>query len=189
MSEPLPSLDEVTAAIAAARGDAVAVITMTPLGFWGEPADTDYRLVGLMGSAAAIGLGVALGRPDRRVWVVDGDGSLLMRLGVLGAIADAAPPNLVHIVIDNGVYAVSGGQPVPGPIDWATLARGAGIASATACDTASDLRAALVDHDADGPRMVVARCARAHPPYPKETFARIAAAAEAERLRAVLAAT
>lgn len=184
-------LDEATGVLVAERGDAVAVITMSPLGFWGEAGAADFRLLGLMGSAASIGLGIALGAPDRDVWVVDGDGSLLMQLGVLSAIADAAPANLLHVVLDNGVYAVSGAQPTPGPVDFAALALGAGYPSAAACDSTEALREAVqreaVQREPGGPRMVVARCRRERPEYPSGAFAGILSSEETARLRAALA--
>ena len=70
----------------------------------------------------------ALARPDRRVIVWDGDGGLLMNLGSLVTIAGQAPKNLYHIVLDNGMYATTGGQPVPnaGGFSFAGLAREAG---------------------------------------------------------------
>ena len=61
-----------------------------------------------MGSASTIALGIALAQPERRVIIVDGDGSLLMQLGSLVTIAGAAPPNLFHFVFENGVYETSG---------------------------------------------------------------------------------
>ena len=67
--------------------------------------------------------------PDRRVIVLDGDGSLLMNLGSLVTIAAAAPKNLVHFVCDNGSYEANGGHPIPNPkVDFAGLARSAGYA-------------------------------------------------------------
>src|SRR5436305_13524905 len=68
---------------------------------------------GSMGMASSIGLGLALARPDLRVFVVDGDGSLLMNLGSLATIGLLQPSNLVVIVMDNGEYATTGGQPTP----------------------------------------------------------------------------
>ena len=75
-------------------------------------------------------LGVALARPDRRVIVWDGDGCLLMNLGTLVTIAGQAPANLYHIVLDNGMYAMTGGQPVPnqGRLSYEGLAEAAGYA-------------------------------------------------------------
>ena len=65
---------------------------------------------GSMGLASSIGLGLALAQPDRRVYVVDGDGSLLMNLGSLATIGWKQPANLVLIVLDNERYATTGGQ-------------------------------------------------------------------------------
>jgi len=81
-----------------------------------------------MGKGSSIGLGLALACPDRRVIVWDGDGGLLMNLGSLITIADQAPKNLFHIVLDNGMYATTGGQPVPnaGGFSFAGIARESG---------------------------------------------------------------
>ena len=126
MTEPTMHVAEATTVLREEAGDAIAVLTMSPMAFWGESRPLDFRLLGTMGAAASIGLGIALGTPDRTVWVIDGDGSLLMQLGVVAAVADAAPENYVHVVIDNGIYAISGAQPTPAPRDWAALLEGAG---------------------------------------------------------------
>ena len=98
-----------------------------------------------MGKASSLGLGLALGRPERRVWVLDGDGSLVMNLGSLVTIAQQAPANLLHVLLENGVYEVTGGQPVPGAglADFATMARAAGYRSAYRFDTLAALEASL----------------------------------------------
>ena len=74
---------------------------------------------------------------------MDGDGSLLMQLGSLVTIAGAAPENLYHFVFENGVYATSGGQPLPaeGRLDFEMLARGAGFAHAARFDDADEFKA------------------------------------------------
>ena len=84
---------------------------------------------GTPGIVQTIGLGVALAAPDRKVFVLDGDGSLLMNLGSLATIARQRPPNLVHIVWDNHQWAETGGQPThtAAGTDLAAIARGAGI--------------------------------------------------------------
>jgi phosphonopyruvate decarboxylase len=76
---------------------------------------------------------------------MDGDGSLLMQLGSLVTIAGAAPENLYHFVFENGVYATSGGQPLPaeGRLDFEMMARGAGFAHSARFDSASAFKAAL----------------------------------------------
>lgn len=158
------------------------VLTMSPIAFWGAPRATDFRLVGTMGAAASIGLGLALGQPERPVWVLDGDGSLLMQLGVIAAVADAAPRNLVHVVFDNGIYAVSGAQPTPAPRDWGALLREVGYADAVTCETPDEVRAAI-GREADCPRAVVVRCERVRPDYPAGAFA-VVPRDEVARLRA-----
>jgi len=69
-----------------------------------------FYMIGSMGLAASIGLGLALARPDRRVLVLDGDGNVLMNPGALASIGAAAPPNLHHVCFDNGAHASTGGQ-------------------------------------------------------------------------------
>ena len=123
-------------AIAAARGDAVCVPTMTTSPAWRTiaPDDLSVGCVGFMGGASSLGLGLALARPDRRVLVFDGDGSLLMQLGSLATVAGAAPRNLVHFLFKNGVYHTSGAQEVPGGggVDFVQMAKGAGSCQAEA---------------------------------------------------------
>ena len=175
---------EAVRCIAGVRSQQVVVLTMSGLGFWPAPAERDFRLVGLMGAAASLGLGIALGAPDQPVWVLDGDGSALMRMGVLAAVGDAAPANLTHIVLDNGVYSVSGGQPVPVRPRWDELASGAGYRSAQRCATAVELRDALLDRQ-PGPRLLAVVCERAGIPFAPEALV-VTVSDEARRLRAEL---
>src|SRR3954447_6179660 len=142
-----------TEAIAAVRGDAITITTEQCIKAWREAVPgaiddpTHIDVVGAMGSASSIGLGIALAQPARKVIVMDGDGSLLMQLGSLVTIAGAAPENLYHVVLENGVYATSGGQPLPaeGRLDFEMLARGAGFAHAARFDDAAAFKAALPD--------------------------------------------
>jgi phosphonopyruvate decarboxylase len=101
----------------------------------------DFPLSGCMGKASSVGLGLALALPKRKVMVLDGDGSLLMNLGTLVTLANKAPENLYHFLFDNGVYAVTGGQPVPGSerTDWEGMARAAGYAATFSFDNLEDL--------------------------------------------------
>ena len=93
-----------------------------------RPSPLNYYAHGAMGLASSHALGLALGRPDKRVLVLDGDGSLLMNLGSLVTIAAVAPKNLVHFVCHNGTYEANGGHPIPnrGRVDLAGFARAAG---------------------------------------------------------------
>lgn len=108
---------EAISVLAAHRGDAVSVATMQAVAPWhdaGQASRLHIDASACMGSASSLGLGLALGRPDRRVIVLDGDGSLLMQLGSLVTIASRKPRNFFHFVFANGFYESSGNQPVPG---------------------------------------------------------------------------
>ena len=82
--------------------------------------------------------------------VLDGDGSLLMNLGALVTLANKAPRNLVHFLFDNGVYAVTGGQPVPGAghVDWKKTASAAGYAASYSFDNLEDLTTGIASSPA-----------------------------------------
>jgi thiamine pyrophosphate-dependent acetolactate synthase large subunit-like protein len=73
----------------------------------------NFYMLGSMGLAFPIALGVALAQPARRVFALEGDGSLLMQLGCLSTIAALKPKNLVMVVMDNGLYQITGGQATP----------------------------------------------------------------------------
>ncbi len=118
---------------------------------------------GSMGLATSAGLGLALARPDLRVFVLDGDGSLLMNLGSLATIGLMQPANLVVVVMDNEEYATTGGQPTP-TADGADLegaARAMGIAAAATVRTTPDLRRAAAA--STGPLFVVAKVKESPP--------------------------
>lgn len=88
-------------------------------------------LQGAMGHAGSVALGVALAQPDRQVVAVDGDGSAIMHLGVMSAVGAYRPPNLLHVVLDNGCYESTGGQPTTAPnTAFAEVARGCGYETA-----------------------------------------------------------
>jgi phosphonopyruvate decarboxylase len=135
--------EDAVAAIAAACGDAICVPTMTTKRLWRALADDRLSVdcMGFMGGGSCLGLGLALARPERRVVVLDGDGSLLMQLGSLATIAGAAPRNLTHLVFKNGVYQSSGSQPTPGglAVDYAQMARAAGYREAYAIPDMGEL--------------------------------------------------
>jgi sulfopyruvate decarboxylase subunit beta len=151
--------EDVLRVIAAARGDAICVPTMTTAPAWRTiaPGDLSVTCVGFMGGASALGLGLALAQPDRRVLVLDGDGSLLMQLGSLATIAGAAPRNLVHFLFKNGVYHTSGSQGIPGglTVDFVLMARAAGYRLGCAIADLEELRRRLPDLlAAEGPVFV-----------------------------------
>lgn len=126
---------EALAAVHGARGDRdVVVTTMTPARDWmtfTQHALDVVMVPSAMGHATSIGLGLALAQPERRVIVCNGDGSMLMNLGSLVSIADAKAGNLVIVLFENGVYEVTGEEPIPaaGNVDFGAIARAAGFRS------------------------------------------------------------
>jgi phosphonopyruvate decarboxylase len=98
-----------------------------------------------MSKESSVGLGIALARPERKIIVLSGDGELLMNLGTLVTIAKQSPTNLYHFVMQNGVYAFTGGQPTPGghAVDFTGLAKSAGYSSVHSFDTTDTLSAGI----------------------------------------------
>ena len=116
--------------VVTSMGSAREWIAMGPL----DPLDFIF-VPSSMGQAPSLALGIALAQPHRRVFACNGDGSMLMNLGALATISAEAPKNLVLIVLDNGVYEVTGAQPTPGSalgrpdhrgVDFAEIARACG---------------------------------------------------------------
>lgn len=98
-----------------------------------------------MGGHAGFGLGLALAQPDKRVVLFDSEGDILMSLGQLPTIAEQAPANFYHFILDNEVYATTGGQPVPNAkrMDYALMARAAGYPTAVNISEIDDFRSRL----------------------------------------------
>lgn len=122
--------DEMLKAFARRRKDeiVVAVYTAAQEITHIAPNDLNYTFVGAMGQGSSHALGLALGRPDKKVVVFDGDGSLLMNLGSLVTIAHQAPKNYIHCLCENGCYETNGSVPIPraGQLRFAELAKAAG---------------------------------------------------------------
>jgi thiamine pyrophosphate-dependent acetolactate synthase large subunit-like protein len=115
---------------------------------------------GSMGLASSIGLGLAMARPDLRVFVLDGDGSLLMNLGSLATIGWVRPSNLVVVVWDNGGYGTTGGQDTATAhhADLEAAAKALGAAATATVRTADALVAEIARARVDpGPRVIVAK--------------------------------
>jgi sulfopyruvate decarboxylase subunit beta len=109
-----------------------------------KPEAANFISVGAMGQASSLALGLALGLPQRRVIVLDGDGSLCMNLGTLVTIAAAAPRNLIHCVSNNGTYEANGGHPLASrTVDFAGLARAAGYKHTCTISELADFEARI----------------------------------------------
>ncbi len=105
-----------------------------------QPHKYDFLTVGSMGHSSSIALGVALNKPEQRIWCVDGDGAVLMHMGSMAVLGANKPKNLVHVVINNGSHETVGGMPtVAGDIDFVAIAKACGYPNATCVDTFESL--------------------------------------------------
>ena len=106
----------------------------------GQNHKYDFLTVGSMGHSSSIALGVAINKPNTRIWCVDGDGAVLMHMGSMAVLGATAPKNMIHIVINNGAHETVGGMPtVANKIDLVAIARACGYPYAASVDTYEQL--------------------------------------------------
>ncbi|MBQ9315001.1 MAG: phosphonopyruvate decarboxylase [Clostridia bacterium] len=106
----------------------------------GQSHKYDFLTVGSMGHSSSIALGIALQKPNTRVWVIDGDGSVLMHMGAMAVIGANSPKNMIHIVINNGAHETVGGMPtVSEKINLPKIAEGCGYPEIHSVDSFSEL--------------------------------------------------
>jgi len=141
---PVCERRDMLTAIQGAVGSSDVVIATT--GYTGRELyacgdrDNQIYMVGSMGCASSVGLGLAIARPDRRVIVIDGDGAALMHLGALCTIGAQRPENLLHIVLDNGVHESTGGQvTVSDAVDFCGLAASSGYSTTVSTADPSEM--------------------------------------------------
>ena len=140
------------------RGQRIVISTMASIAIWPRLSDSplDFAYMpSAMGHGPDLGLGLALAQPERGVIVINGDGSMLMNLGSLVTLANH-PANVYVVIIDNGIYEVTGGQPTAGTghVDFAAMAKAAGIERVYAFDSAESWRV-RVEEVLRGPGPVV----------------------------------
>ena len=125
----------------------------------------NFYMLGSMGLAVPIALGVALAQPSRRVVALEGDGSMLMQLGALATVAGLAPKNLIVVIQDNGAYQITGGQPTAASVaDLVAVARASGLAqSAWAADEGDFEEMVVRALREDGPWVIGTRIDSAKP--------------------------
>ncbi|MGE3271901.1 MAG: thiamine pyrophosphate-dependent enzyme [Chloroflexota bacterium] len=147
-------------------GDALVVSSLgTPSYLLHAAGDRtgNFYLWAAMGMASSTGLGLAMAQPDRRIVVLDGDGAAMMNLGSMVTVATRQPQNLLWMILENGAFLETGGQPIAshGPADLVGLAQAAGIQQAARASEpaalADLLKAGLTQ---TGPSLVVARVER-----------------------------
>ncbi len=119
----------------------------------------NFYMLGSMGLLSSFGLGLALQSPDRRVYVLEGDGSALMSLGSLPLIASERPKNLIHIILDNESYESTGAQPsISSKVDLAEIGKSSGYARVVRVEDIESLEGALKDNDTvPGPHLILVK--------------------------------
>lgn len=151
---------EACAVIAKFRENAIVVNTMSAMFAISaiSPSPLNLASVPLMGGASGLALGLAIAQPDKQVFVLDGDASLLMELGTLAEIADEAPANMIHFVFNNAVQfggVANLDRPGRRGFDFCAIALGAGYASARKVSSMPELIGAMPELMAqDGPHFV-----------------------------------
>ena len=171
MSDKAMTLPDAVDVIHRNRRDAVVITTMGSARDWQQfephPKDLVY-MPSSMGQGPPLGLGIALAQPDQRVIVVNGDGCLLMNLGCLVSITAQAPKNFTLIIIDNGVYEVTGNQATIGSaakrasqqsVDYGDLARAAGFEEVYEFDDVESWRYEQEIMHEEGPICIVLKTA------------------------------
>lgn len=126
----------------------------------GQPHGSDFLTVGSMGHSSSIALGIALKKPEKKVWIIDGDGAALMHLGGMAVLGANAPKNVVHIVINNSAHETVGGMPtVAEKLDLIKIAEGCGYPKAICVDSFEALDKALKEAKAnDNLSLIEVKC-------------------------------
>lgn len=156
------SREEAIQTVAAALGEKDAIVSTTGMisrelfeyrTAKNEGHERDFLTVGSMGHASQIALGIAMAKPDRKIWCFDGDGATIMHMGSMAIVAQKAPKNYVHVIFNNGAHDSVGGQPTVGlQIDLTAVAKAVGYKHVYSCNTKDYLQELLADiKQKDGP--------------------------------------
>lgn len=156
----MDKLQAVKAVLAASTPDDLIVCCNGMIGrelFTAGDRPSTFYMIGSMGLALSIGLGVALARPKRRVIVLDGDGNVLMGMNALASVASERPANLTHVVLDNHAHASTGGQrTISSEVHLETVAGAAGYRATHRADSIEAFEASLrAARTQPGPVMVL----------------------------------
>ena len=157
------SREEAIQIVAAAIGEKDCIVSTTGMisrelfeyrAAMNQGHERDFLTVGSMGHASQIALGIAMAKPDRKVWCFDGDGATIMHMGSMAIVANKAPKNYVHVVFNNGAHDSVGGQPTVGlKIDLPAVAKAVGYKAIVSVDKKEELVAALKNLS-EGPVLV-----------------------------------
>ena len=149
------SREEAIQTVAAALGEKDCIVSTTGMisrelfeyrAAMNQGHERDFLTVGSMGHASQIALGIAMAKPDRKVWCFDGDGAAIMHMGSMAIVANKAPKNYVHVVFNNGAHDSVGGQPTVGlKIDLPAVAKAVGYTKTYTVDNKADLEVILYE--------------------------------------------
>ena len=159
------SREEAIQTVAAALGEKDCIVSTTGMisrelfeyrAAMNQGHERDFLTVGSMGHASQIALGIAMAKPDRKVWCFDGDGAAIMHMGSMAIVANKAPKNYVHVVFNNGAHDSVGGQPTVGlKIDLPAVAKAVGYPYSYSVGNKAELDAMLNEvKNLDGPVFV-----------------------------------
>ena len=147
------SREEAIQTVAAALGEKDCIVSTTGMisrelfeyrAAMNQGHERDFLTVGSMGHASQIALGIAMSKPDRKVWCFDGDGAAIMHMGSMAIVANKAPNNYIHVVFNNGAHDSVGGQPTVGlKIDLPAVAKAVGYKAAISVSSKEELEKEL----------------------------------------------
>lgn len=147
------SREEAIQTVAAALGEKDCIVSTTGMisrelfeyrTSKGEGHERDFLTVGSMGHASQIALGIAMAKPDRKIWCFDGDGASIMHMGSMAIVANKAPQNYIHVVFNNGAHDSVGGQPTVGlKIHFPSIAKAVGYKSVYSVASKDELQRQL----------------------------------------------
>jgi phosphonopyruvate decarboxylase len=149
------SREEAIQTVTAAIGDKDCVVSTTGMisrelfeyrEAMGQEHNRDFLTVGSMGHASQIALGIAMEKPNLRVWCFDGDGAAIMHMGSMAIVANKAPKNYVHVLFNNGAHDSVGGQPTVGlKMEFTKVAEAVGYKHTISVSQVSQLKSVLED--------------------------------------------
>ena len=149
------SREEAIQTVAAALGEKDCIVSTTGMisrelfeyrTSKGEGHERDFLTVGSMGHASQIALGIAIAKPERKIWCFDGDGASIMHMGSMAIVANKAPQNYIHVVFNNGAHDSVGGQPTVGlKIDLPAIAKAVGYKSVYSVASKDELQQQLTN--------------------------------------------
>ena len=161
--------EEIIQTIAAAAGDSLIISTTGKVSrelfeyreSTGAGHGQDFLTVGSMGHSSSIALGIALQKPEKQIWCIDGDGAALMHMGAMAVIGSTHPQNFIHVIIDNNAHESVGGMPTAAKnIDFAQIAKGCGYDYIYTVTTMDELKESLnVLNQVNGLCLLIAKSA------------------------------